>query len=123
MERLRGEKPKRMSWEKKQDKGRTKLSQSGFYSQRRWIKVRDYVITNEPLCRRCLSEFGKRKPAQMVDHIEPINDKSSNELKYGVENLRSLCFSCHNIVTRIDNSKHSEANLKRGRDLMRDLES
>lgn len=123
MTRLKGDKPKKMAWERKADKGRTKLSQDGFYNTARWRKVRDYVIINEPLCRRCLSEWGRRKPADMVDHIEPINEDSSDELKFGLENLQPLCFTCHSVKTRIDGSKNSEANLKRGRDLMRDLES
>ena len=123
MDKLNGGKVEKMPWEKKQDKGYTELSRTGFYSSSKWIKIRDFVIKREPLCRMCLKAKGYRKPANMVDHIESINMDSSNELKYGIENLQALCFTCHRIKTRKDGSKNSEANLKRGLDLMRDLES
>jgi 5-methylcytosine-specific restriction protein A len=119
---IKPQKSKKMKWENTNSKGYTELSRLGFYSSSRWIKTRKYIIEKEPLCRECLKK-GKVKPAQMVDHIIPISEDSSYELKFGEDNLRPLCYSCHRIITNIDNSKNSELNLKKGRDLMDFLES
>lgn len=124
MTRLRGKKPKLMSWQKSDTKeGYTDLSRSGFYSRAAWTKVRDYVLANEPLCRMCLSEQGKVRPARLVDHITPVSLDSPHELLYGLENLQPLCFTCHRVKTNRDKGKGSASNLARGRKLMDDLEN
>jgi len=123
MKRLRGKKPSKMAWEKEKiSKGFTDLSKSGFYYSTRWINVRKYVLDNEPLCRRCL-ENDVTKVATVVDHITPICQSSSDELKFGLENLRPLCFKCHTIITNQNRGKGSAANRVRGKALMKDLEN
>lgn len=121
--KLRGNKPNKMSWEKQDTKeGFTELSKSGFYTRVAWTKIRNYVLANEPLCRMCLSERGKVRFAQMVDHIIPVTINSSYELLYGINNLQPLCNTCHRIKTNKDRGKGSAFNLERGRRIMEDLE-
>jgi 5-methylcytosine-specific restriction protein A len=58
--------------------------------------------TREPLCRECRGE-GRRKAAEVVDHIRPWQSGSTpaeqERLKYAPENLRALCVPCHNRKT------------------------
>lgn len=122
MTKLKGDKPIRMPWEKQTDKGYTELSRAGFYSTARWRKNRNYIITKEPLCRRCLTN-GKIALAVLVDHIIPIDDNSSDELKFGEENLQPLCQKCHRKKTIEDNRKGGVVGVRRGKDLMNDLEN
>ena len=115
----------KMPWEKSfvENKfGRTELSRQGWYSGVKWRKMRSYILDKEPLCRDCL-KLGRCRPAQMVDHIIPIEPDSPNELKFGEDNLCPLCFSCHNKKTLREGTKNSEESLKNGRDLMNRLES
>lgn len=118
MSNLKGKSPDKMSWEKKSDKGYTHLSQLGFYATTRWKKVRKYVLTQEPLCRECL--FGNKvRPATIVDHIVPISEESSDELKFGLDNLQPICDYHHRVKTNNDKrlGKSSQDRL-RGRQLM-----
>lgn len=48
---------------------------------------------DEGKCRHCgkLLIFGHN-----VDHITPINPDSPQHLKYGLDNLQTLCIPCHN---------------------------
>lgn len=121
---FQGDKAEKMPWERsKEDKGYTELSRSNFYVSSRWVKVRNYVISTETLCRNCLKTTGRRVPANVVDHIVPITSDSPDSLKFGLDNLQPLCNKCHRSKTRKDNSKFSEANLKKGRDIMDQMES
>jgi len=116
---LRGDRPIKMKWEKSGDKGYTHASQEGFYNTQKWRKTRNYIIANEPLCRECLSQ-GMVRPATVVDHIVPVDD--SPELAYEFTNLQPLCDRCHRVKTNRDRGKCSATNLKKGQDLMRELE-
>lgn len=121
MMNLRGKKPNALKYEKKNNnESYTDLAKSGFYYSTKWRKVRKYILDKEPLCRRCL-DVGKIKPADMVDHIIPISFSSSEELKFGEDNLQPLCFTCHRIVTNEDRGKNSAKNKARGKDLMKEL--
>ena len=104
--------------------GRTAASQEGWYNTTRWRKLRKAVLDEEPLCRMCLKE-GKITSATMVDHIIPVKglSKEDEELFYDIENLQPLCDSCHIKKTKIDHSKFSEENLKKGQQLMDELEN
>ncbi len=118
MNRLKGDVPKKMPWEKRDVKknGWTHASQSGFYNTSRWKKLRNFIIKNEPLCRECLTQ-GRMIPAYVVDHIIPVDD--APDLAYDEENLQPLCSRCHRVKTNRDSGKNSELNRKRGRDLMK----
>lgn len=63
-----------------------------FYSSARWQKVRRKKIKQDPLCEHCAEE-GITKPAELVDHIVPI--KVDWLLRLRLDNLQSLCHSCH----------------------------
>ena len=105
--------------------GYTKASKDGAYSGRRWIALRDYKLSLNPLCEHCESGIAGSKrvsPATVVDHITPVIGKD-DELFYVLDNLQSLCTYHHRRKTRRDNSKFSEHNLIKGRLLQNDLES
>jgi 5-methylcytosine-specific restriction endonuclease McrA len=115
-------------WTKKAQEsqfGRTEASRAGWYNTTKWTKLRNYILDKEPLCRMCLKENNRITPAVMVAHIISIKGTSEEDYKlfFDAENLQPLCDSCHIKKTKRDSSKFSEANLKRGRDLMNDLES
>ena len=62
-----------------------------FYQSTPWRKLRALKLEQEPMCEECL-KAGRLTPAQMVDHIVPIN-KGGTSLD--IENLQSLCNACH----------------------------
>ena len=57
-----------------------------FYSSRRWRRLRVFFLNHHPLCVDCGGG------ANEVDHIEPIQ---AGGALMDMENLRSLCKSCH----------------------------
>ena len=62
-----------------------------FYQSTAWRKLRAMKLAQEPMCEEC-ARLGRLTPAQMVDHIVPIN-KGGGALDKS--NLQSLCNSCH----------------------------
>lgn len=60
-----------------------------------WKRLRAYQLSLFPLCEHC-ARIGITKPATDVDHID--NNPSNNQM----ENLQSLCKSCHSRKTNID---------------------
>ena len=62
------------------------------YRTSRWQKLRDYKRRRNPLCEECLRQ-GIMTPAELVDHIIPIEDGGAI---FDLENLQSLCRACHN---------------------------
>lgn len=77
---------------------------NAFYHSREWIAKRREALTRDNgLCLHCLKK--KRiKRAEMVDHIIPIKVDWSKRLS--LNNLQSLCNSCHNIKTAEDKKKY-----------------
>ena len=69
-----------------------------FYQSRQWRVLRAVKLQQNPLCEECQRQ-GRLTPAQMVDHIVPIN-KGGEPL--ALENLQSLCNRCHSIKTAKD---------------------
>lgn len=57
-----------------------------FYDSLAWLRLRQMVLNDEPLCRHC------QRPAQMVDHITP---RSQGGEDLDRANLQPLCHSCH----------------------------
>ena len=64
----------------------------------RWQRLRDVVLSQEPLCRDC-HERGLTVPATDVDHVS--GDPSDNR----PVNLQPLCHSCHSLKTAADHGK------------------
>ena len=62
-----------------------------FYQSTAWRKLRAIKLNEEPMCEKC-ARLGRLIPAQMVDHIVPIN-KGGGDLDKS--NLQSLCNACH----------------------------
>jgi len=62
-----------------------------FYNSKQWRSLRNYYRQMNPLCELCEKE-GYIIPAQCVDHIKPMRFGGS---KTSLDNLQSLCNSCH----------------------------
>ena len=57
-----------------------------------WLRLRDYILRREPLCREC------RKQGMIViaEHVHHIDGDVRNR---SMENLAPLCQSCHSRIT------------------------
>ena len=66
------------------------------YNSSRWQDLRRYVLNKQPLCVECLKN-NRITPATVVDHIKP--HKGNEDLFYDINNLQSLCKSCHDRKT------------------------
>lgn len=66
------------------------------YNSAAWIKLRNYVRNEEPLCRQCKKE-GKITPTQVIDHIQPISQGGD---AWDRDNLQGLCNKCHTDKTQ-----------------------
>jgi len=64
---------------------------TAFYQSTGWRRLRALKLSEQPLCEECL-RAGRTTPAQMVDHIVPINKGGA---KLTMDNLQSLCNACH----------------------------
>lgn len=69
---------------------------SKLYSTMRWQRLREYILSKEPLCVEC-KKYKRIRPATVVDHIKA--HKGDEELFYDEANLQSLCKSCHDRKT------------------------
>ena len=67
-----------------------------FYASPTWRKLSTNYRKHNPLCVHCL-EIGITKPADLVDHIKEVRDLYAERLN--IDNLQSLCHSCHNTKT------------------------
>ena len=75
-----------------------------FYSSARWQKVRNIYIRNNPLCESCRKQE-RITAATLVDHIIPVQADYSQRL--AMDNLQSLCRSCHAKKTNRDKEHHN----------------
>lgn len=67
-----------------------------FYSTKKWMKIRNKAYERDNgECQHC-GELCYESGSYNVDHITPINRDSPDELKYGLDNLQTLCIPCHN---------------------------
>lgn len=57
------------------------------YNKQQWKRVRMMKLKRTPLCEVC------NNPAEHVHHIRPVKEDIS--LAYDLNNLQSLCISCH----------------------------
>lgn len=61
-----------------------------FYQGKAWKDVRVKQLKAYPLCIEC------KREAKIVDHVKEIRDGGA---KYAMDNLQSMCVSCHNSKT------------------------
>ena len=77
------------------------------YDSSEWRKMRDRQLAKHPLCDMCL----RRElyvPATVADHIIP--HRNNLKLFYDIDNLQSLCETCHNSRKRmIEKHGYSQA--------------
>ena len=91
-----------MEQKQRDSKGRSEVSQSGFYSRKEWTTTRAYYAYLNPHCEHCLKkEPSIIKALDEVHHIRPLtlDDISNNNLDilYSEQNLMSVCRQCHTI--------------------------
>ncbi|TWT64255.1 HNH endonuclease [Rubinisphaera italica] len=66
------------------------------YKSARWKKVRLIQLRSYPLCNRCTNAGRAGQPARQVHHI--ISIEEDIEKAFDLDNLESLCDSCHQLV-------------------------
>ena len=69
-----------------------------FYQSTAWRKLRAEKLRQNPICEQCI-RIGLIIPAQVVDHIVPINKGGA---ALDIDNLQSLCHPCHNRKSAMD---------------------
>ena len=67
------------------------------YNCAAWSRLRAAKLDEQPLCEHCLLR-GKVRPAEDVDHIEPIS--AGGDPFPPLTGLAALCHSCHSRKTR-----------------------
>lgn len=69
------------------------LKKQGFYHSPAWRRLRLQALQRDHyLCQKCLAEK-KIVAATEVHHVKPVADYP--ELALDLDNLQSLCWSCH----------------------------
>ena len=68
-----------------------------FYQSKKWRVLRKLKLSNNPLCEVCEAQ-GRTKAAAHIDHAQAIKT-GSEAWALRLENLRSLCLSCHSRKT------------------------
>ena len=69
------------------------------YTTQRWQRLRKHKLREHPLCEACL-QTGRIEPATAVDHRVRIAD--GGDPFPALDQLASLCTSCHNTKTRAE---------------------
>ena len=64
-----------------------------------WKALRKRWLNAQPLCEECKRQ-GHITPAEVVDHIKPHEGKWERFMD--TDNLQSLCVSCHNKKTAME---------------------
>jgi len=70
-------------------------TRQGFYDSPKWRALRKVKISQTPMCELC-QKAGRLAKAEMVDHITEIEDGGG---ALDIDNLQSLCRSCHSSKT------------------------
>jgi 5-methylcytosine-specific restriction endonuclease McrA len=71
---------------------------SKIHASARWTALSIHKRRIDPCCERCVTEYDRATPATSVHHIQPLS--SHPHLAYSVDNLMSLCSSCHATIER-----------------------
>jgi len=76
------------------------------YQSTRWRKLRKQILLRDDyLCQNCLNN-GIYKHADVVDHIVELRDDITKA--FDINNLQSLCHSCHNEKTILEKEKRNK---------------
>ena len=87
---------KRTEYFKQYDRDRREEKETKFYNTNEWNRVRKVALARDyGLCQRCMNK-GITRLADMVHHIEPLKENWDKRLN--IDNLQSLCDSCHKII-------------------------
>lgn len=84
---------------------RDELSKT-FYRTKEWRDIRQKKLKISPLCEEC-KKNGTLVIGKIVDHIIPI--KQGGE-PYNLENLQTLCWSCHSRKSILEGSRFGRKN-------------
>lgn len=88
-------------WNKYYDTYKRDQEAKAFYNSKEWQRMRRKALVRDRyLCQPCL-RHKRITPADIVHHIVPIKDDWSKRLD--INNLESICFSCHNSLHASDN--------------------
>lgn len=83
---------------KSRPRTRNKDIQQAIYQDKRWIRLRNYIRKETPLCYDC-EVLGITKLGDEVHHIIPWetgkNQEEKERLAFDIDNLVHLCSSCH----------------------------
>ena len=79
---------------------KTPKGRHSFYLSLEWKNLRNYKLSMTPLCEEC-KRNGVFTGANEVDHIIPI--VIDPEKRLDIDNLQSLCKSCHSAKTYLEN--------------------
>jgi 5-methylcytosine-specific restriction protein A len=71
------------------------------YHSWQWKKLRKLKASKDPLCEHC-KRYGIYEPLAVVDHVKELADGGE---PYDINNLQSLCHSCHNRKTAVERRK------------------
>ena len=88
---------------RKYDREKRDAQSAAFYKSPEWRRLRGYKINRDCICEVC-----RERPAVEVHHIVPIREDWERRLD--VNNLQSLCASCH--YARHHNAKGGAAHGK-----------
>jgi 5-methylcytosine-specific restriction protein A len=79
---------------RRQDPRTTKRGQRDWYQRADHRRRAKHQRAIEPLCRYC-RELGKNTPAEIADHVVPVDGSFE---RFVMGELQSLCWSCHSHV-------------------------
>ena len=69
-----------------------------FYNSKAWRATSSMYRKDNPLCESCTSK-GITTAAAHTDHVISIEQGGH---KYDIDNLMSLCISCHSVKTQVE---------------------
>lgn len=69
-----------------------------------WRRKSKRHLEKEPYCRACLQRDGSLVPAELTDHINPLDGEGGHD----DANLQSYCRSCHAAKTHKDHGTAKE---------------
>jgi len=78
-----------------------------FYQSAAWRKLRAIKLMRNPMCEVCYAN-GRIEKATIVDHERAVKDYWEGRLD--MENLTSVCLSCHSRKTRKEEAARRDGN-------------